>query len=249
MEQHKVQPRETSSKKQRYQLYLQPEYDATNHLTNCEALIRLVDNDTVRRPKEFLEQLNDEHDLVEIGRVSLIKSIFALSFWSQQNIETPSISINLSKSQMLIKELRDFYVSYLSEHSEYVSKIRIEMSEEIFLCGDPLIIQFLYELSDLGISFVVDNIISPVTALGYLKSYPVSAVKVEPADLIQEHGALQTAKTMKFSKSNQGINLIAKKVQNQRELDEFKNINVTGYQGYFFGKPCSFQEFEKRYLH
>ncbi len=246
-----LSPSKTTSKiTYKYQIYLQPEYTTGRKLCSCEALIRMIDSHhKVRSPDEFLPYISDANELLEIGRISLKKSLKILDLWQQKGWPAPNISVNLSLAQLQIPALRTFYLNTLKKHRDLSSKISFEMAEQILLSGDPDILRFIYAVTDLGVTFVIDDIVSHVSAIGYLQAYPVRAIKIDSEILseIKQHQTVCNSKAI--SELISGVQVIAKRIQNQKEYQEFKDFRVSGYQGNYFGEPCVFQEFERRFLH
>src|SRR5262249_52171967 len=91
------------------------------------------------------------------------------------------MSINVSPRQLRDPSLASTLGTMMSQYGIPPSSVVLEITESVMIDGSAVTNQALYDLRTLGIRIVVDDFGTGYSALGYLRHYPITGVKVDRA--------------------------------------------------------------------
>jgi diguanylate cyclase (GGDEF)-like protein/PAS domain S-box-containing protein len=226
-------------------LYAQPIYlsdNSVNKSDHYEILLRLQDsNGDIIPPGAFLPAVERFNLTLQLDQW-VINAVFDwIKKTALQNVEVPSLSINLSGQNLDNKQLLTFIKRQLENCShQLTNKICFEITETAAINNLTDAKDFILELRKHGIKFSLDDFGSGLSSFDYLKNLPVDFLKIDgqfvkniendPIDLalvksINEIGHIMGKKT------------IAEFVENEQVLKILADINVDYVQGYHLGKP------------
>jgi EAL domain-containing protein (putative c-di-GMP-specific phosphodiesterase class I) len=102
-------------------------------------------------------------------------------------------------------------------------------------------------LKALGVSLAVDDFGTGWSSLGYLKTFPVSALKVDQsfvAGLDSDHHDHSIVEATLRLGEALGLNIIAEGVETLAQADRLQEMGCLRAQGYLFGVPRSLDDTE-----
>lgn len=149
-------------------------------------------------------------------------------------------SINLFSHSAHSEEFIDWLVNRLSKNLSVARRIAFELSEygAIFHCDEFK--SATDRISSTGANVILDNFGSSSTSFGYLRDLRLKYLKLDGSyikDLAENMDNQLFVKAITEIAHGLDIEVIAKSVENQEELDALKDLNVDGAQGYFIAKP------------
>lgn len=129
--------------------------------------------------------------------------------------------------------------------------LRFEITESSIMKLDEIISVNLNELKKMGIIFYIDDFGTGYSSFGYLQKFKFDGIKIDRSFIKDispnSHKASIVAAMISMAKML-NLEVIAEGVETKEELDFLVSQNCTKIQGYYFGKPCSIEEFEEKYL-
>ena len=158
------------------------------------------------------------------------------------------LSVNLSCKQFghqsLVKRVR----SILDSTAFPANKLKIEITESVFLEHNECAGEMLRQLCELGIEVDIDDFGTGYSNLGYLSKLPVSTLKIDRSfiDPIDENGAnTEIVRTILSMARNLGLKVVAEGVETPAQLTALKNLECTGAQGRLLAPPMSLADLKK----
>jgi diguanylate cyclase len=156
------------------------------------------------------------------------------------------LSINVSAQQFSEPEMPLIVSSELVEFGVPARVVALEMTESVMVDGSSVTGRVLYELRELGVKLLIDDFGTGFSALGYLRKFPVTGVKIdrsfvtglgtdaEDEEIVRAVVAMSTA---------MGLSVIAEGVETRLQRDALAAVGVTNGQGWLWGPAVPATEF------
>jgi diguanylate cyclase (GGDEF)-like protein len=232
---HWIEKIKSALREDRIVNYYQPIVDnKTGRPVKYEALVRLIDEDgKVYTPYYFLNVAKKFRLYPEISR-RVIKN--AVDIIKEKKVH---ISVNLSLSDILNIEMRNYILKLLREHQigEYLT---FELLEDESIESSSEVIEFIGFVKMYGVSISIDDFGSGYSNFSYLSKLKVDFIKID-GSLIKNLNTDETSRAIveaivTFARELK-IKTIAEFVENEDIWNIVKTLEVDYSQGYFCGKP------------
>ncbi|NUT37775.1 MAG: EAL domain-containing protein [Hamadaea sp.] len=226
---------------------------ATGQVVGAEALLRWTHptrGDV--GPANFIPVAEDTGLILDIGRWVLHDALRQLAQWRASGAVSEDfwLSINVSARQLRDPRLPGELAAALATYGVPASVVVLELTESVMI--DPLspADEGLRALRALGVSLVVDDFGTGFSALGYLRSYPVTGVKIDRSFVVglgrnPEDEAIVRA-VVAMSGAMQ-LSVVAEGVQDEEQRRSLADMGVTLGQGWLWGKPVDAAAFTRRW--
>jgi len=188
--------------------------------------------------------------IVDIGRWVIGEACRQLREWRERGLRLYPVAVNLSVRQFtpgLVGEISDA----LSACGVDPALIELEITESLFMQHPENIQSILQGLSRLGTSVTIDDFGTAYSSLSYVKRFTVNALKIDRSfvsDIAATSQNVAVVRAMITMCRDLGIRVIAEGVETREQLDILKGLACEEYQGYFFSRPVTAEEIEKKYL-
>lgn len=229
-------------------LYYQPQYNIKGDLIGSEALIRW-DHPELGMVNlcDFIDIAEESNLIVSIGLWVLKKACKQLNeFQSNGCYQHLSISINISAKQVLQKSFVSEVVNIVSGFQIDKSKLKLELTESVLLEDMEDSVNKLRELQLFGLNFSLDNFGTGYSSLGYLKSLPISEIKIDQSfiqDIIDDDSELIMVKTIINLGKNFNLKVVSDGIETKFQRDILTSLGCDIYQGFYFNKPLPIEDF------
>ncbi len=233
-----------------FELLYQPQIDLkTGEVASCEALLRWCpkDKEKAAPPNIFIPIAERSELIIQIGNWVLQKACKQAYLWKQQGFNI-RVDINVSGKELE----QSAYFERLTECREQYrlapKDIGLELTENVFIKSDKVILENLRIQRDLGVEISIDDFGTGYSSLSYLKEFPVSHLKIDRSFL---KGAPENAYDSALMEAivNVGhkldLNIVVEGVETESQSGYCKLLNVEFAQGYLFSKPVSADDIEK----
>lgn len=232
--------------------YFQPVMDIKkNKLTGAETLLRFNTEQTgFVSPGEFIPLLEESGLIIPVGRWVLEQAMIACHK-IQEIIPDFRVSVNLSYIQVLksnvLKEIIDIVEKYRLPNDS----ILVELTESGFLESDENFIDFCQGLKEHGIPLALDDFGTGYSNFHYLYNISPNTIKIDRSFTLKalkndyEYNLLRHMSDMTHSID---LNFCIEGIETKEELDKICGISPDYIQGYYFGKPCPFEQFVKDFV-
>lgn len=241
--------RESIYKKQ-FLLHYQAQVNGKNQLIGAEVLVRWQHPEYGLVPPAKFIQLAEETELIlPLGRWIIETVCAQLVAWSSvPEMSQLVISVNVSAKQFHQDDFVDQILSVFKETGANPHRMKLELTESLLVSNLEEISEKMSALKAVGIGFSLDDFGTGYSSLTYLKRLPLDLLKIDQSfvqDVINDPYDASIAKTIIVLAKNLGLNVIAEGVENQSQLNFLSDAGCDNYQGYFFSRPLSTEDFEK----
>ena len=235
-------------------IYYQPQIDSkTNTIIGAEALLRWNHpKEGMISPVDFIPIAEDTGLIVPIGRWVLINACKQLKEWQTQGHSHMSISVNLSSRQFEENNLVSMIKSILEELDLAPEFLHIELTENQIIKNSDITIKKMMQLKVVGVNIAIDDFGTGYSSLGYLKNFPIDALKIDKSfiqDIVKDDDNAAITNTIITLAQNLNLNVIAEGVETKEQLEFLWSKNCYIMQGYYFSKPIKAEELAKKYLY
>lgn len=225
----------------------QKQVNRAEEVVGVEALVRWQNkNGEIISPAEFIPLAEESGEIKNIGAFVLKEAAETLLHWSKDDIKKEwSISVNVSPVQFRDENFVSGIKELLRTKSFNTAKLRLELTEGVFIDDQHLGMKKIEELNALGLSISIDDFGTGYSNLGYLKHLKIDELKIDQsfvAGLGVNTSDITLIKTIIIMGEEFGFDVIAEGVETQEQFEELKRMGCRYFQGYLFAKPCKADE-------
>jgi diguanylate cyclase (GGDEF)-like protein/PAS domain S-box-containing protein len=231
-----------------FRVFYQPIVDLqTGRLAGLEALLRWQHPDRgLMHPAEFLAMTEESGLIVPIGAWVLEEATRQYVVWERERRErgAPSLSVgmsvNLSPRQLTQPNLIEQIAGTLDSSGIDPSALWLEITEGALATDTETTLQVLHHLRALGVHLSIDDFGSGYASLGYLRSFPVEALKIDRSfvDGLGRGTADATIVGLIGDLTRSlGLICIAEGVERSNQLDDLRALGCDFAQGFLLGVP------------
>lgn len=235
-----------SLEENRVEVYMQPVVSLPQRRVRFyEALSRLRTEDgTLIMPSQYIRIAEPAGLMSAVDNVLLFRCIQVLRSWSQRSKDI-AVFCNLSHETLQDEDFFTQFVEFMQQHRELSSMLIFEIAQSTFAkCGDVEDAN-LSSLADLGFTFSMDKVTTLDIDFALARQRQVRHFKV-PARLLLGDAAKAGSRVhpadLKELLARFGLNLIAERVEQEKDVVDLLDYNVDYGQGYLFGEPKPIRE-------
>lgn len=236
----------------RFVLCYQSQVDCDGVLLSAEALIRWEHQDKgTLSPVDFIPVAEESSLIVDIGQWVLMEACSQIKAWQDAGVAIPRISVNVSSRQFKQKDFVD-QVKYAIESSGIAPyQLGVELTENVMIVDIDDTVFKMKALKALGISITVDDFGTGYSSLANLKQLPIDGLQIDydfVRDILIDANDAVIVETIIGMAKNLGLHVIAKGIETVEQLELLKRQGCPAFQGYYFSKPLSAQQFIEKYF-
>ena len=241
-----------------FMVYFQPKYDITGDspvLKGIEALVRWnYRQEDILSPVKFVPFFERDGSIGKIDDVVLKKSCETLARWKREGKNLYTVSVNLSRSRFYFENLIDHLVSIVDSYHVDHHYIEFELTESATYEDMDHMMGILEELRDKGFQISMDDFGTGYSSLSLLTEMPLDTLKIDKSfvdKLGLEHEKKSDVAVISHIISlakELGFTTLAEGAENEAQVRRLKELGCETIQGYYFGKPVTIEEFEKKYI-
>ena len=206
-----------------------------------EVLVRMLDEsgDCIS-PEKFIPAAERYGLMPLLDRWVIQTCLVKLEQRVQDHADEVLYSVNLSGASLNDENFLDFVNSQFENFRVPPQWICFEITETAAIADFERANSFIWQLSQLGCRFALDDFGSGMSSFAYLKALPVDFLKID-GDFIQDIASDSTTQAIVESIHRvghvMGLQTIAESVENQSILAKLQLINVDFVQGYSISQP------------
>jgi len=215
--------------------YYQPIFSLeTGAIEKYECLVRMSYEGEIISPFKFLGAAKSSGQLYNIFKLMFENACKKTKEFSG------SFSVNVSDLDLQELDFISFIKETMSKYEVDPKQIGIEVLEEKSVVNNKLVLKRLDDLTDMGVSILIDDFGSECSNFGQLVNLPVSVLKIDGSfikdlDTNFKH-RLVTESIFGFAEKI-GIPTVAEFVHSKKILDIVREIGITYAQGFYQGEP------------
>lgn len=231
-------------------LLLQMQVNDANQIVGVEALIRWEHPEQgLIYPSQFVPFAEESLLILPIGQWVLETACAQLMEWQTNPLTLDlNIAINVSARQFRQADFVEQIRSTLARFDIPPSKLKLELTESLVFDNITDSIKKMRELRAIGIQFAMDDFGTGYASLIYLKSLPLSQIKIDRSfvrDIAIDRDDEIIVQTIISMAHNLGLEVIAEGVETIAQLEFLRKSGCKAFQGHLFGKAISPKEFNQ----
>ena len=207
----------------------------------AEALVRWAHPDRgLLAPAQFIDLAEETGLILPAGRWVIEEACRRSREWRMEHGPGFVVSVNLSSRQLSNPDLVEHVRSALDDTGADAAGLCFEITENVLMDDAEATMGAITALKRLGVGLSIDDFGTGYSSLGYLKRFPVGAVKVDrsfidglgsdPEDSAIVAAVIGLGHAL-------GLTVIAEGVETDRQLAELAVLGCDAAQGYLFARP------------
>ena len=228
-------------------LYYQPKTSvADGNIVGVEALLRWQHPERgLVSPIEFIPVLEESGLIVPVGEWVLKTVCAQIKAWERAGVTTVPVAVNLSARQFTAKNLGPTIQRILEEYQVDPALIELEITESCIMANAEEATRTLEYLEHVGVGLSIDDFGTGYSSLGYLKRFPLDALKIDHSfvrDLTTDADDATITRAVISMAHSLGLKVIAEGVETESQLAFLAEYGCDEIQGYYFSRPLAVQE-------
>jgi len=222
----------------------QPQFTLKNgRIHGAEALLRWTHPELGKvSPADFIPIAEEIGLISDIGGWVLEQACRQVRTWDATGFSVKRIAVNVSVQQVERVDLVDEISAILKRTGLAPGRLELEVTESLLMRNVERVVINLNALRDLGVSLAIDDFGSGFSSLGYLKTLPISHLKIDKSFIdgvtIDENDDAIARAILALGRAL-GLDVIAEGVETLDQADFLKREGCHEVQGYLFGRPMS----------
>ena len=199
-------------------------------------------------PGEFISLAEDTGLIVPIGLWVLDSACAHLRRWAQ-NPKTAGLylAVNVSARQFRQADFVEQVKSALLRHQVDPKLLKLELTESLLLDHVDSVVAKMQQLREVGVRFSLDDFGTGYASLSYLKRFPFEQLKVDRSfirDITVDPDDAAIVRAIIAMGSTLRLSVVAEGVEADDQHAYLVEHGCRAFQGYLFGRPMPFDEFE-----
>ena len=232
-----------------FMLFYQPQINMVDgSIVGAEALIRWHHPERgILSPAAFLPALEGGPLAATVGSWIINEACAQAAYWRRSGFPEFRIGVNLCSAQFRVGDLASEVIETLARHGLPPEALELEVTENIVLDNDDIVLEILQRLHDHGVGIAFDDFGTGYASLSLLKSYPLSRIKIDQSfvrGILTSKRDASVVRAILDMARNFDLESIAEGIETEAEYKYLRLENCNEGQGYLFGKPMSAPQFE-----
>lgn len=235
--------------RQEFEVYYQPQFDLTNSLVACEALLRWKSGDNMVSPQTFIPIAVDMGLITSIDSWVLKQVCVQARKWQHAGYKPIQFSVNVTALQFLRPDFVKSVKTALESTGLDAKYLDLELTESVFMTDFDVTINRMNELRALGISLSIDDFGTGYSSLSYLQHLPINTLKIDRSfvQALDSKKANPTLVQVIVTMARQlGLNVVAEGVETLEQVRSLSMLSCDRLQGFYFAHPVPALELEAK---
>lgn len=193
-------------------------------------------------PGEFIPLAEETGLIVPLGEWVFREACRQMAQWqkTENGNAVPTISVNLSRNQLLMPGLPERLHKLAQEAGVEPRTIHLEVTESTIMADSKLGAAVLRRLRELGFKIDMDDFGTGYSSLSCLQEFPIDVLKIDRSFIKnlnrgRDYAALVHA--ISTLAGNLGIKVVAEGVETAEQLSMLQALECHFAQGYYFAGP------------
>lgn len=234
-----------------FMVYYQPLVAPSGEIKGCEALMRWrrPDGKWVP-PSEFIPIAESNGLITLLGDYVLRAAAMQLRRFDEAGLPGMYVSVNVSPRQLRHPDFEKNLKRILDVTGIDPNRLVLELTESLLMSSQERTQALLRTIAASGVRFSLDDFGTGYSCLAYLKTYPISALKVDRSFIIGietdevsrsiVEAIINLARALK-------LNTVVEGIETREQADAVIAMNVDYLQGYLFARPMAPEELIQKF--
>lgn len=229
-------------------VFYQPQIEIeTGRIVAAEALLRWKHpRHGLVSPLDFIPMAEETGLIVPIGEWVLRQVCSQIRSWDEAGLPSLVIAVNLSPRQFHQSGIVEMVATAMYDFDLPPNRLELEITESSLMRNPEEAALLLEELSQMGFSLSVDDFGTGYSSLGYLKRFPLNALKIDRSfvnDIESNQNSGSIAAAVIALAHSLGLKVVAEGVEKREQMEYLRSLNCDLVQGYLYGRPMPANEF------
>ena len=231
--------------------FLQPIVDSRGMLAGAEALVRWIHPvEGFMNPGQFIPVFERNGLISIVDKYMWRCACELLAEWKKRGIES-FISINVSPKDFYRLDVVAELKSLVEEFGIKPEKLRVEITETAMTNDSADMLKTINALREYGFIVEMDDFGSGYSSLNLLKDINLDLIKIDMQFLKDSERNMKASLIIKNiinMSEDLGIDTLTEGVETAKQFEKLYDMGCKLYQGYYFSKPVSVEDFEKQWF-
>lgn len=228
-------------------LYYQPQFNlATTRFEAFEALVRWRHpSKGLLLPAQFLSVAETSGLIVLLGDWVLKTACLQNKAWQDEGFAPVRVAVNVSGRQFKQKDFVETVMKALTKARLKPKYLELELTENIILQNEDVMIHQIQRLKALGVSIALDDFGMGYSSITHLKTIPVDRIKIDKSFIRHMRDNKSDAAIVRaLITLAAGLNLqvLAEGVESLQELQLLLEEECNEIQGFYYAEPLPVDE-------
>lgn len=233
-------------------MYLQPQVTARGELLGAEALVRWMHPDVgMVSPSEFIPAFERSGIIKELDLYMWNEAGRKLREWKEMGRDDLYISVNISPKDFYYIDIYRTLTMMVDNYEINPNNLKLEITETAMMAESNTTIPLISRLQRFGFQVELDDFGSGYSSLNTLKDIRADVLKLD-LNLVREVEKKERSREILASiiglSERLGMSVVAEGIETKEQLEILDDMNCDFYQGYYFSKPLSVEQFEAKYF-
>ncbi|MBR1772033.1 MAG: EAL domain-containing protein [Lachnospiraceae bacterium] len=235
-----------------FKVFYQPKVHVdTGRIVGAEALCRWFRDGKIVPPMDFIPVLEQTMDICQLDFYMLDCVCKDICRWLAEGKPVVRVSVNLSRKHLTDADLLEHIMAVIDRNQTPHQYIEIELTETTTDVEFKDLKRVVHGLQEEGVYTSVDDFGIGYSSLNLIREIPWNVLKIDrcflPMDETGEAGVTGLMFKHVISMAQEmGLDCIVEGVETSRQIDILRENNCHIAQGFYFDKPLSVEEFERR---
>jgi diguanylate cyclase (GGDEF)-like protein len=235
-----------------FEMFLQSQIRANGTLVGAEALVRWRHPERgLIPPNEFIPIFEETGLIYRLDQRIWEFAAQKLREWRERGHGNLKISVNISARDFYYLDIYKCFTELVERYDIEPSMLNIEITETAIMMNLDKQLLLLERLQTYGFHVEIDDFGSGYSSLNMLKNMHADVLKIDMGFLreTQNHKRTQIILNTIIELAKQlHMTVITEGVETEKQVNFLRNAECDIFQGYYFSRPVSVKEFEKKYF-
>ncbi|MNZ67050.1 Cyclic di-GMP phosphodiesterase Gmr [compost metagenome] len=231
-----------------FTLYYQPKIDAvSNEVIGAEALIRWIHPEYgIISPAKFIPLAENSGIILDIDEWVLREACRQNKAWQDQGLYNFPVAVNISARHFYQSNLIPMITRILEETGLDPCYVVLEITEGTLIKNVNYGIQVMEDITKMGIRISMDDFGTGYSSLSQLERLPISEMKLDRSfieGLTDDSRKSSIVRAVIELGHHMELKVVAEGIESSDDLKFLTELKCDQFQGYFFSKPLTSEEF------
>ena len=232
-----------------FHLVYQPKTDQDGKVLGAEVLLRWTHSQLGAISPVVLIEISDEAGLsTEMGRWIFDRATDQLAAWRESGaVEDITFSINLNPRHLHDDPgFCEYVVSETDRKGIPHKLVELEITEHNAIHSGSEVPEILKTLKASGFELSIDDLGMGYSSLTYISDFGASVVKIDKSiadGVVYDEMLREIVRSVLHLAGQLGLKVLVEGVEDSEQVTLLNSLGVDIYQGYFFSKPLSADDF------
>ncbi len=236
-----------------FEVYIQPIVDtATEKCLGGETLVRWNSKNLgFLMPGEFIPIAEHMRLIAPIGEHVLRTACKLSKKWSDLGVNA-RINVNLSVIQLLANDVVEVIRKIVKDMDIIPERLVLEVTESLAINDMTRMKHIISEIKNMGIKIALDDFGTGYSSLNHIKQMDLDIIKVDRTfikDIADDDYSQAFVRLIADLSRQLEVQVCVEGVEDVKQLETLRRLNINMIQGFYYGKPMRVQEFEEKFLH